>query len=314
MPSVDALRKGVKSFGDLREVFDQCDGLYDPFPLSPTASDFGDRTEVTPSDVDELCGICLGMSAENLAQPGGYKHSMLADIFKDAKSCKFCDIIDGLFLNFRLWTNYTPDRYQVVVFLGETGEDVEARPDSTNGRWPGSPAGHGQSRTQFKDGFSRLEVDIIDLRPWEVPEGTIDGEPDPVSWGARASLAPDGTKLGKIRDNSLICLTEEHDPATEFGVDYIRQIGSDTSSPRSFEIAAEWLASCISAENPLGLEDWKLPGSGHFFVKPYCGHEAGGSKVVASDSAAASLRAQDPLRLVEIQPGTRGMAPTIRLM
>lgn len=311
MPSVNALRRGVKSFGDLREVFDECEGLYDPFSLNPTASDFGDRTEVTPSDVDELCEICLGMSAENLAQPGGYKHSMLSDIFKDATSCKFCDIIEGLLCNFRIWTNYTPDRYQVVVSLGETGEDIEARPDSMNSQWPGSPAGHGQSRTQFKDGFSRLEVVFIDLRPWEAPEGTIDGSPDPVSW---TFLVPDGTKQGKIPDNSLICLTEEHDPATEFGVNYIRQIGRDTSSPRSFEIAAEWLASCISAEKPLGLEDWKLPGSGHFFVKPYCGHEAGDSKVVASDSEAASLRAQDPLRLVEIQPGTRGMAPTMRLI
>lgn len=309
MPSVNALRRGVKSFSDLREVFDECAGLYDPFSLNSTASDFGDRTEVTPSDVDELCENCLGMSAENLAQPGGYKHSMLSTIFKDAKSCKLCDIIKGCFPNIR-YMKPTRDRYQIVVSLGETSEDVEARPKSTHGRWPGSPAGHGQSRTQFKDGFSRLEVDFIDLRPWEAREDTIGGEPVQ-TW---TFLAPDGTKLRKICGDSLICLTEEHDPATEFGVDYIRQIGSDTSSPRSFEIAAGWLASCLSAEDPLGLEDWKMPGSVHLLVEPYRGHEAGDSKVVASDSEAASLPAQDPLRLVEIQPGTRGMAPTMRLI
>ncbi|KAI7773997.1 hypothetical protein LA080_009478 [Diaporthe eres] len=293
MPSVNALRRGVKSFGDLREEFDQCDGLYDPFSLSPTASDFGDRTEVTPSDVDELCEICLGMTAENLAQPGGYKHSMLSDFSENAKSCKFCDMIQSLFLNIRVM-RYTPDRYQIVVSLGKTGEGIEARPDSKYRRRPRSPTGHSKSRTQFKDDSSRLEIDFIDLRPWEAPEETVDGGPVPFSW---TFLAPDGPKLRKIRGYSLFCLTEEHDPATEFGVQYIRQIGSDTSSPRSFEIAAGWLASCLAAENPPELEDWKLPGSLHhlFNMEPYRGHEAGGSKVVASDSEAASLRAQDPL-------------------
>lgn len=313
-PLVNAQRRGVKSFGDLGDEFNQREGhsrlpSQDPFSLNPTASDSGDRTEVTPSDVDGFCEICLGMSAENLAQPGGYKHHMLSDLFKHAKSCKLCDIIEWLFLNAK-FIGYTRDRYQIVVSLGETGEGVEARPDSEYRRRPRSPTGHGKSRAQFKDDYSRLEVDLIDLRPWEAPD-TIDGAPVPFSW---TCLAPDGSKLRKIRVDSLFCLTEEHDPAMELGVKYIRQIGSDTSSPRSFEIAAGWLTSCLSAENPPALEDWKLPNSLHLLVGPYRGHEAGDFKVVASDIAAASLRAQDPLRLVEIQPGRGGMAPDIRLI
>lgn len=307
----------MKSMGDLREAFEQCNSHQrilhiDPVratcPLSP-APQLGDRTEVTPSDVDEFCETCLEMTAENLAQPGGYKHFMLSNFLKYTSSCKLCEMIEFLLGNIRVM-GYTSDRYQVVVSLGETGEGVEARPDSTHRRRLRSPTRHGKSRTQFEDEFSRLDFDFIDLRPWEAPEDTIDGEPAQ-TW---TTLAPDGSKLRKIRGESLSCLTEEHDPATEFGVKYVRQIGSDTSSPRSFEVAAGWLASCLSAEKPPELEEWKVPGSLYLYLEPYRGHEAGGSKVVASESEAASLPAQDPLRLVEIHPGRRGWAPAIRLI
>ncbi|KAG6363824.1 hypothetical protein INS49_008927 [Diaporthe citri] len=180
---------------------------------------------------------------------------------------------------------YTRDRYQIVVSLGDTGEDVEARPDSTHRRQPRSPTGHGKSRSQFRDNLSRLEFDCIDLRPLEAHEDAIDLK-HVQTWNF---LTPDGSKLRKGRVNSLFCLTEEHDPATEFGVRYVRQIGSDTSSPRSFEIADGWLATCLSAGNPPEFDDWRPPIAFGLDPELYRGHEAGGSKVVASDNEAASM-------------------------
>lgn len=297
---------------DCWEEFKQLNGgqrIPSPDPIHSTysvsiAPDLGGRTEATPSGVEEFCENCLGMNAENLAQPGGYKHSMLSELFESWEWCKLCQVLKSWSRLGRM-ADFTPDRYQISVSLEETGDDVELRPDLTHCPRPRSPMRHDNNRTPFCDKFSQLWIKVIDQRPWEAPEIYIDEEDSLFPW---KSLSPN---LKGISVSWLACLTEEHDPATEFGIGYIRQIGSDTSSTRSMEIAAGWLTSCLTAETPAKLIDWKPP---YYNPEPYPGHEAGASRTIAAQGDAVSLPSQDPLRLVEIQAGTRGSAPQIRLI
>lgn len=248
------------------------------------------------------------MSIENMAQTGGYKHSRISELLKSSEWCKLCEtMVQGL--DILRWTNFTADRYQIAVSLRKPGDGAKVRFDSTQGGQPCSPTGHFNSRPRahFEDGFSRLYAEVIDLHSWE-PHEDIDLNGNDCGF-LPPFLEPDGTRLRSLGCWVLYCLTEEHDPATEFGIKYVRQIGSDTSSSRSLDIAAGWLASCLSAEAPPKLEDWKPPGYWDRYID-----EAEDSKVVSSNSEVASLTTQNPLRLVEIPSDARGKATSIRVI
>lgn len=307
-PSESALRRGVKSFDDLQKPLKQRNHRLErianlspilPTDLGSTASDFGDRTDAKPSSsgVGKLCENCLGMSTDKMAKIGGYKHSTVSELLKSNEWCRLCRRI-AIASGILEWTRFTADRYQIAVSLRKPGDDAKVRFDSTQGGQPCSPTGHFNSRANFVDGFSRLYAEFIDLHSWEPPE----------------EMKVNGPKLRSQGCGPLYCLTEEHDPATEFGIKYVRQIGSDTSNSRSFDIAAGWLASCLSAENPPKLEDWKPPGYSYENIKPYNGHEAGHAKLIASNNEVASLTTQNPLRLVKIQPDARGKVTSIRVI
>lgn len=319
-PSINVQRRGVKSFHSFREAFkQQCgdekipsrDTIYPPYPTARLNNSIG----LTPSNTKELCTNCLGMSAENLAQPGGHKHSMLSEFFESTKWCKLCNLMEHRLRLMREMGCCTRDRYQIVVSLRDTEDEVLDRPDSTTLRRSRSPTGHGHSRAYFDNSFSQLWLEAMDIRPWEAPESYKEKAYYAMSKIPRALLAPDGSKPRSVRGKPLTCLTEEHDPATEFGVEYVRHIGSDTSSPRSLEIAAGWLASCLSAESPPKSKFWMPPDLSRRHPETYPGHEAGGSQaIVPDDSEAVSFPAQYPLRLVEIQPDTRGSGTAIRVI
>lgn len=312
----------MKSFDDLRKPFKlrkhRLNRVVDLSPifltyLGSTASDFGDRADAKPSSsgIGKFCENCLLMSIENMAQTGGYKHSRVSELLKSSEWCGLCNLLRAT-LDIFPWKNFTADRYQIAVSLSKPGDDAKVRFDSTQGRQPCSPTGHFNSRAHFVDGFSHLYVEVIDLHPWEPPEEIeVNGEDHEC---LPPSLDPDMSKLRSLSCRPLYCLTEEHDPATEFGIKYVRQIDSDISSSRSFDIAAGWLASCLSAEYPPKLEDWKPPYYSYENIEPYSGHEAGGSKLVASNNEVACLTTQNPLRLVEIQSDARGNATSIRVI
>lgn len=310
---------GVKSLDDLREAFKQSeipnrDPIYPTYSVS-TTSEHGDRNEESPSDVEEVCENCLGMNAENLAQPDGYKHSIFSEFSKSIEWCRLCMKMESNLKLRRVKVHMcTPDRYQIVVFLGDTGKDVKVQPGSTRRRRCRPFTGHGLSGPRFHNTFSQLWFEVVDLRPWLVLENGMEEVFEPMNQLDWTPLAPDGSELRVVTDFSLTCLTEEYDPLTELGVEYIRQIGSDTSSSRSFQIAALWLASCLDAEKPPRFEDWKPPKHYEYDPDLYPGPKPGGSKSIAREVEAVSFPAQDPLRLVEIQPGTKGSAPTIRLI
>lgn len=322
LPSPDFQRKGIKSRDDFLKAsklrHDRQEKIANPSPIcstysGSTASNLGDRTEAT-FGVEKICESCLGLNAENLAQPGGYKHSMLSKLFKSRKWCKICYLLAKL-LQLYTMNERTSDRYQIVVSLRETSDYVEVRPGSTHHRRSRSNKGHDHVRTDFLDNFSKLVVEVIDLCSWKASEyiGHLHSYVPPES--SQTFLAPDGSKWRIVRSRQLFCLTEEHDPATEFGVEYVRQIGSNTSSSYSFDIAAEWLASCLSTRNPSRLDEWKSPLDYDYEdIERYRGHEAGGFQVVASHNEAESLIAQNPLRLVEIQQGARENVPTVRVI
>lgn len=320
-PSANALRRNAKSFDNLREALQQRN--YSQMPPSPNpiypfdpveiASEFGDRTEATPTGVEKFCGNCLGMTAENMAQPGGYKHSMLSEFFKSMEWCSLCDLMESQ-LRLSASMDCTPDRYQIVVSFQGIGDDDEARPDATHPRRPRSPTGHGNNRDFFENNFSPLWLQVMDLSPWEPPEDYKQMSYYAMSETPEDFLKPAGSKPISIRGRPMICFTEEFDPATSFGVEYVRQIGRNTSSTRSFQIAGGWLASCLSAESQPKLHSWVPHDIAHNRRQPYHGHEAGDAQAIALENDAVSLPAQDPLRLVEIRPVMKGSAPTIRVI
>lgn len=312
----------MKSFDDLRKPFKQrnhrLERIADLSPIFPTYlgssdSKFGDRTDAKPSSsgVGKLCDNCLGMSIEEMAQIGGYKHSRISELLKSGESCSLCRRW-AINLGISRWTKFTADRYQIAVSLRKPGDDAKVRFDSTQGGQPCSPTGHFNSRANFVDGFTCLYAEVLDLHSGEPPEEIkVHG----IDYGSLPPfLEPDGSKLRSLGFWQLYCLTEEHDPATEFGIKYVRQIDSDISSSRSFDIAAGWLASCLSAKHAPKLEDWKPSDNSCQDVEPYSGHEAGGSKLFASNHEVESLTTQYPLRLVEIQPDARGKVTSIRVI
>lgn len=323
----------MKSFHDLREASKQHNGrqsspnqneICTNSPVS-TNPNLGHEIETAPSGVFEgPCQNCLVLNAEDLAQPGGHKHSMLSELSKSSQLCRLCWLIA---FEMRIEEKeYTGDRCQIVMSVCGTGDDVEESESTRRGR-PRSPSGNGYSWAHMINRYpSQLWVDIIDLRPWEAPEDDMENLSRLKRGKPRTFLAPDGSKLRTVGGMSLHCLTKEHDPATEFGVAYVRQVGSGTSSPRSFEVAAGWLANCLSARTPPGLKQWEPIDNRSFrwpvnykYTEPhpdheYLGRKTWGSNAIAPNSEPASSSAQEPIRLVEPQPDERGKEPFIRLI
>lgn len=307
----------MKSFHDLREASEKRNGRQSSpnpdssYPSSPvsTAPEVGHNARTTPSAaLQELCENCSVLNVEGLTQPSGHKHSMLSELLKSRRWCRLCYLV-AFYMSIEIKED-TTGRYQVVMSVSVTGDGVEG-PESNRG-WPRSLPGHGNSRTHmiYREP-SRILVEIVDLRPWEGDMG------DKLLGGLQMSPAfqvPDGSKLVTVGGVSLHCLTEEHDPATEFGIGYVREVGSDTSSSRSFEVAAGWLADCLSAGTPPKLKYWEPPRDNYFGgpTRPY--YKTGGSEAIAPDSESVSLLAQEPLRLVEFQPDARGKEPSISLI
>lgn len=312
----------MRSFDDLWETLEQGNDrerVPDLTPVYPTdlssyplpiASQMGSGTEATYSGSKQFCGNCLGMGTDKLAQPGGYRHSILSEFIESAKWCELCATM-GRSLEIQQAMKCTPDRYQIVVSLEDAGDDAEESPDSTRRRRLRPPTGHGNDRDDFEQNFSRLWLEAMYLGPWEESESykLRSERKEPQEF-----FAPYESEPISIRGTWLSCLTEEYDPAIEFGVEYVRQIGSDTCSSRSFEVASSWLASCLATGNPGKLDRWQTPDLRFCHPWPYHGHEAEASNAVVSDTEAVSLPAQDPLRLVEIQQGLSGSAPTIRVI
>ncbi|KAF6794165.1 heterokaryon incompatibility protein [Colletotrichum musicola] len=213
-----------------------------------------------------LCENCLGMTIERLAARGGYAHSMLSEFIGSSSWCRGCEVIgvESDLLRPMMW--WTGDRYQVTVSLGGWDPqhenkrwDTDDTPSPLNSKLQAAQSphryGHGQHRP-FKNGsvFTSLYIQALDLRPWKPTEN----EKLQIFYGRhdiREELPPFGSDPKVVRGKPLRCMTQERDPAQSFGVGYLRPIGMNTSSQRSFEIAAGWLRNCLSSEPAMGLDD-----------------------------------------------------------
>lgn len=335
-PSANILRRDMESVHDLREASKQYNGRQstpNPNPIYPswsvsTARRVGRNTASTLSSPStffhEPCEKCSVLNVEDMAQPGGHKHSVLSELCESREWCGLCDLM-ATCLGVVRGKEFITDRYQIVLSICGTGYDTEI-PESTHRGRPRSALAHGNSRTHtIASNPSQLWVDVIDLLPWEPPKDNIENVFGAAREMPRTFIAPDGLKLRTVGGMSLLCLTREHDPATEFGVECVREVGSSTSSSRSFEIAAGWLASCLSTETPPNLNLWRprrdlygyRPRRDFYVYRPPLPlYKTGGSKAIAADtcSEAVSLSAQEPLRLVEIIPYAMGKAPSIKLI
>lgn len=114
------------------------------------------------------------MSADNLTQPGGHKHSMSTEFFKSMEWCKFCKKLKHRLKMYRLM-ECPPDRYKIVASLK-----------------CGSPMGTGNSN--FNDKFSRICFDVIDLS-WESPKDDTEN----MIKIPQTGLPPDASKLRPLK-------------------------------------------------------------------------------------------------------------------
>jgi hypothetical protein len=58
----------------------------------------------------------------------------------------------------------------------------------------------------------------------------------------------DQERRSRIPIGRLACFTLKHDPAADAGIYWTRKLGSNTASEISFEVAREWLQSCIASD------------------------------------------------------------------
>ncbi|TEA17238.1 hypothetical protein C8034_v011563 [Colletotrichum sidae] len=204
--------------------------------------------------------------------------------------------------NYAAIENWTLDRYQIVVAFRTT--------ENSDGPGQSSSAfGHGLANADFEDNFKGIWVDAVDLRPWEEVEHYSSRDDN---WDASTSSEGDVMLHTEaptyeprvVESRPLYCLTHEHDPAQAYGVQCVRAIGENTASARSFEIAAGWLASCLSSAEPPKHGEWRLRSTHLLYDEE---EECWGAEDVSGSGDVVALPAQRPGRLIELGPGA---APT----
>jgi hypothetical protein len=191
-----------------------------------------------PSSYDQLCKTCRGINFENMASENGYDHLLLQDLIESKSSCRMCQFIYHQ-IDSKM-EDHTPNRYRIRLSLYKNSPRTEGYRDDH----------YTTSDYMYDREFSSCRVEAMDLRPWEPPENykvrySYENSPNPEKY-----LEPRGSSPKSVRSKTVHCFTEEHDPARQLDICWIRNIGTNTASASSFEIARAWLSKCLSSENP----------------------------------------------------------------
>ncbi|TRX90229.1 hypothetical protein FHL15_008957 [Xylaria flabelliformis] len=172
-----------------------------------------------------FCKACQDINIERLADNGGYDHVYLYELAQTKSTCCMCSLIDGEIGN--RMKDHTPDRYRIRLSLRVKEDDAA--------HW----SKHQDDADQdWADGLSMMWVEAMDLRPWEPPEYYKLRHWYETSSHPEDFLEHQGSPPKSVRGKRIYCFTEEHDPARQLGIRWIREIGQDTASDSSFDVAA----------------------------------------------------------------------------
>jgi hypothetical protein len=178
-----------------------------------------------------------------------------------------------------------------------------------SGHYDASPAPWPGATIAFP---SSLLFAITDYRPWEAP----DFEPFLYKYTGlkpREYNVPEGSKPEVVVSGTFSVLTNEHDPAAEYGVGWVRDIGPDTASSRSFNIAAGWLEACLSCEPARRKTTWERQYNPQAEHPPVEAEHAWTLQEATAATRVDALLAEIPSRLIEIPPDSRRDG-TVRLI
>ncbi|KAI0862972.1 heterokaryon incompatibility protein-domain-containing protein [Xylaria cubensis] len=196
-----------------------------------------------------FCKACQDINIERLADNGGYNHIYLYELAQSKSTCRMCSLIDGTIGDWM--KDYTPDRYRIRLSLRIKEGDAA--------RWSQH---HNDPDWHWADGLSTMWVEAMDLRPWEPPEYYKSRHLCKTRSHPEDFLEPQGSPPKSVRGKPIHCFTEEHDPARQLGIRWVREIGQDTASDSSYDVAAEWLEQCLSSEPAPSYERFMPRNSG----------------------------------------------------
>lgn len=189
----------------------------------------------------DSCERCRGMNFQSLRADGGYQHSSLADLFNSAEECDFCKLLWRHHLD--VLEHWTLERYRVVLRMDVEIERLSEYHDL-------------QCFSQTLND-PELRMTTVDTKPYlgdEWPDVHVTG----YGLSNRYEDHEDTGRPMDVRCETLAgCFTEEHDPAVVASVPWMRQLGPNTASEPTFDVARGWLHQCLSQRE--SLTDFEHP-------------------------------------------------------
>ncbi|CAJ2511933.1 Uu.00g075580.m01.CDS01 [Anthostomella pinea] len=298
--SVDYLRephpeRWVSVNGGLGDDDSDTDSLRPRVP-NPSMPQDDEKPAATSKATETLCDTCSGINIETVTDGAGYCHLLLSEIYDSGVNCDLCRSVSTL-LNVNSNKRYTDDRYRILVSLelelGTLGsvQNSSGHYDSSSATWSGSSP-------------SSLRFAIYDYRPWEEP----DLQPFLHSWAdpPLEYTVPEGADPEIVVSTTVPVLTDEHDIAMGSGVGWVRELGPNTASARSFDVAAGWLQSCLSCEPAPRQTTWGPRGKPRAVYPPVEIEHAWTLQEATAVSKSDTLLAEIPSRLIQICPDSEG--------
>lgn len=225
---------------------------------------------------DALCKRCCMINIENLSEEGGYTHSMLDVLERSARSCRLCRTFCDSFESCQWSPGWTPDRYKMTLSLAlEFGRQKITYPDHFNLR---------------SNWWKCIKIGVVDTRPWQSrQQGTKRWRKKKKS-GTESDSDEPQLQESSVFGISIMCYTEEGDPAMYAGLPWLRKNVGYTGSPGSLNVASGWLKKCLADETSGTNTSTALR---HRFLDDDEDHDLDSS---------TSFPAERPTRLLEVLP------------
>jgi hypothetical protein len=176
-------------------------------------------------DSATLCERCSGVNINSISADGGYVHLTLDVIKAQANTCRLCKVLFAM-QSPPLRRGTALDRFRLVISLARDTMS-ETRKSSKSGHFTNSD-------DSWKLLTKGVSIRVIDTRPYR-GDGTFEWTPRKDDLFSR-----------------ILCYTDEDDPAREEGVPWLRSIGHNTASVKSFNIVKGWFKECLKTESPIG--------------------------------------------------------------
>lgn len=188
-----------------------------------------------PEFSDILCSRCRSINIESISVGEGYQHSHPSELVESASTCRLCHVLAK---RLRVGKRWRSKRYMVVICADKTflKRAVRAFHLKSNPRYHASGHFHIPAALSMPS-VTRLYCQIIKKK-------SRHGRGRRQYYVRRLS-----SKREIVYSESLPVYTDEDDFARHLGIAWIRkEVGNNTASAASFDVAKGWLESCLSVE------------------------------------------------------------------